>query len=352
MKRIDIYRTIAIATMAVASVTAYAQSEETVAAEETAGQAPQVKVRKVARGIIVVDSAGTVRAMSPFAGSLANARKYAEAVNRYSRETDDSVKVYSMVVPLAIAYYYPENSPVRTADQVKAIDEIYDALDEKVTPVDIYYALWDHRSEPIYSRTDHHWAPLGAYYAARELADAAGVGFLPLESYEPDTLRNYVGTMYTFSKDMAVKKSPEDFVFYVPKNIDYKADFITYRVGSGNRVISETPMHEAEFFKHYPDGSVGAYSTYMGGDQHTVKVTTGTKNGRKAMIIKDSFGNAVAGFLFGSFEEVHVIDFRYFNRNIKDYIRQNGITDVIVINNISHAYAPMTATGLQRMLDK
>lgn len=347
-----IFRTIMTAAVMAACMTAVAQTEVAVAVEEVSKPAPQVKVRKAQRGIIVVDSAGIVRAMSPFAGSQANARKYAAAVNRYSRETGDSVKVYSMVVPLAIAYYCPENAPVRTADQVKAIDDIYDALDKEVTPVDIYYALWDHRSEPIYSRTDHHWAPLGAYYAAGELAEAAGVDFLPLDSYEPDTLRTYVGTMYTFSKDRAVKNSPEDFVFYVPKSVDYKADFITYRVGTGNRVLSETPIHESDFFKHYPDGSVGAYSTYMGGDQHTVKVTTGTKNGRKLMIIKDSFGNAVAGFMFGSFEEIHVIDFRYFNRNIKDYIKSNGITDVAIINNISHAYAPMTAAGLERMLDK
>ena len=100
-----IFRTIMTAAVMAAGMTAIAQTEGAVAVEEVSKPAPQVKVRKAQRGIIVVDSAGIVRAMSPFAGSQANARKYAAAVNRYSRETGDSVKVYSMVVPLAIAYY-------------------------------------------------------------------------------------------------------------------------------------------------------------------------------------------------------------------------------------------------------
>ena len=82
--------------------------------------------------------------------------------------------------------------------------------------------LKQHTSEPIYSRTDHHWAPLGAYYAAGEFARAARVDFKPLSAYEKKTVRGYVGSMYTFSKDMAVKKAPEDFIYYEPQGIDYK----------------------------------------------------------------------------------------------------------------------------------
>lgn len=311
----------------------------------------EITVRKAQRGIIVVDSAGVVRAMSTFKGSPKNGEAYADAINRYRAAMPDSVNIYSMVAPLAIAYYCPENSPLPTSNQADAIDVIYDALNEGVVPVDVFYALWDHRSEPIYSRTDYHWAPLGAYYAAQEFSDVAGVPFLPIESYEPDTVRNYVGTMYQFSKDEALKQAPEDFIYYVPQDVAYKAEFITYKLDGKQRVIGESPLHEDEFFYHYEDGSDAAYNTFMGGDTRTVKVTTGIPNGRKLMIIKDSFGNAVTPALFGSFQEIYVVDFRYFNHNIKDYALKNGITDIIFINNLSQAYTPSTATELNRLLD-
>lgn len=327
------------------------ETEEDLEEEEDEPEEVEITVRKAQRGIIVVDSAGVVRAMSTFKTVPHNGANYAAAINRYRAEMPDSINIYSMVVPLAIAYYCPENSPLPTSNQADAIDIIYDALDEGVVPVDVFYALWDHRNEPIYSRTDHHWAPLGAYYAAEEFSDVAGVPFLSLESFEPDTVRNYVGTMYQFSKDRAVKNSPEDFVYYVPQDVAYKAEFITYRLDGKQRVTGESPLHEDEFFYHYKDGSVAAYSTFMGGDTRTVKVTTGIPNGRKLMIVKDSFGNAVAPALFGSFQEIYVVDFRYFNHSIKNYALQNGITDIIFINNLSHAYTPSTGAGLNRMLD-
>ena len=77
----------------------------------------------------------------------------------------------------------------------------------------------------------------------------------------------------------------------------------------------------------------------MGGDTKIAKVVTSTKNGRKVLILKDSFGNALPGYLFGSFEEVHVIDGRYFTKNMVDYVSENGITDIVFANNVFKAYA-------------
>ena len=75
----------------------------------------------------------------------------------------------------------------------------------------------------------------------------------------------------------------------------------------------------------------------MGSDTKITQVRTGNPNGRRLIIMKDSFGNTIPGYLFYSFEEVHVIDFRYFHRNLKDYVAENKITDLCIANNITHA---------------
>lgn len=306
------------------------------------------------RGIVIHrDTAGVVRAMSPFTSGAHAGRKYAEAINEYSRLLKpDGVKVYMLIAPAQAEYYMPEGMASARGAEQRAIKATASYLDPDVVPVFVNDTFLAHRDEEIYNRTDHHWSPLGGYYAAGELAKAAKVKFRPLDSYQADTIHNYVGTMYRFSGDPEVKKAPEEFVYYIPPK-GYKAEFIDYKLsgGASGHTIGESDKHEASFFRRFPDGSGAAYCTFMGGDSHTVAVSeTGGTPGRRLLIVKDSYGNAVASNLFGSFEEVHVVDFRYFPHNLPDYIRENHITDLVFINCTSLAFAPKTTERLRTML--
>lgn len=51
--------------------------------------------------------------------------------------------------------------------------------------------------------------------------------------------------------------------------------------------------------------------------------------GRKLLVVKDSYGNAMGPFLGASFDEVHVMDFRYFEGDLPTYCTEHGITDVL-----------------------
>lgn len=308
-------------------------------------------IHKGRRGIIISrDSTGTVRAMVPYTGNPNSGQKYAEAINAYAKAlSKDSVRIYSLIAPSQGEYYMPEMTSTAGAEQ-RAIEATARALDSSVTPVFVNDTMKNHLSEEIYNRTDHHWSPLGAFYASKALARAAGVGFRKLSEYDPKTVKDYVGTMHKFSGDQEVKKAPEEFVYFLPP-AGYRSEFITYRL-SGGRTVSESLPHPEDFFKNYPDGSGAAYCTFMGGDTRTVKVTnTGGTPGRKLLIVKDSFGNAMASCLFGSFEEVHVVDFRYFPHNLTDYVRRNNITDMVFVNCVSLAFAPNTASRLMTMLN-
>lgn len=294
--------------------------------------------RKSPGGMIIAGKGDSLRALEPFHGTVAKAGNYADAVNRYNKEFGRQARVYCMVIPTAVEYYCPDTARTWTQREQPVINGIYEALADSVCAVDVWTVLARHAPEAIYSRTDHHWAPLGAYYAAREFAGIAGVPFRDIEDYDRDTVRNYVGTMYRFSRDRAVKESPEEFVYYIPRDVEYTSTSVNYTLDkSRRRVISETAPKESGFFIRYSDGSSGAYCTFMGGDTKLVRVVTSTKNGRRLMILKDSFGNALPGYLFSSFEEIHVADCRYFTKNMREYVNSNNITDILFANNIGHA---------------
>ena len=309
-----------------------------------------VKARIVRRGIIIAGEPPCVRAMEPFSGTTARAAEYARVVNSYKAAFGDSVAVYCMPVPTAVEFYCPDTVREKTRRERPVLDAMFNSLAADVVPVDIYDVLKEHSGENIYSRTDHHWAPLGAYYAAMKFAAAAEVPFVDLSTYDKKIVRNYVGSMYTFTKDIAVKNSPEDFVYYVPRGVDYSTTFINYKLGRNNKVIGESEPQEHDFFIKYPDGSRGAYCTFMGGDSRTVKVVTGVKNGRRLMVLKDSYGNAVPGYLFHSFEEIHVLDFRYFTKSVRAYVKDNEITDVLFANNLTHACSLNTSKAYAELL--
>lgn len=291
-------------------------------------------------GIIIVGKGDKVRALMAYGGGAEGGSGYAEAVNEYKRVFGDAVHVYCMVIPTAAEFYCPDMARSSTRPQRPTINNVHSRLRKDVKAVDVYTALGKHAKEDIYLRTDHHWAPLGAYYAAQKFAQVANVPFKTLGSYERKVVHGYVGSMYGYSNDISLKNAPEDFVYYEPKGVSYTTTFINYGIDKNYHVTSEGKPCKGPFFVHFKDGSGGAYCTFMGSDARITQVRTDNKNHRRLMILKDSFGNAIPGYLFYSFEEIHVVDYRYFTRNMKKYVQENHITDILFANNIFNAYSP------------
>lgn len=295
--------------------------------------------------VLVVGQEENIRAFEPYARSYKHAAPYVNVVNRYAHEFP-GVRVYCMPIPTACEFYTPDSAKVYVRSQAGVINKMFAKLSPNVTPVDVYTVLARHAAEKIYARTDHHWLPLGAFYAAGAFAEVAGVPFHDLDSYDENVVKDFVGTMYNYSKEDAIKEAPEDFIYYVPRDVEYETTYIIYTLDDKRvEVLEESEPYQGKFFLHYSDGSPSAYCTFMGGDTKLTKVVTSVKNGRKLLILKDSFGNALPGFLFYSFEEIHVVDCRYYTESIRECVENNGITDILFANNMTHI-------GMERVVNK
>lgn len=322
---------------------------------DAAGVADNEDSRMSQSGILIVGSGDNVRALMGFYGSAKAANPYIVTANAYGRALGaHGIKVYSMVVPIAMEFYCPEEARARKGlyvPQLPVINHIYAGL-EGVKGVNVYNTLAEHAGEDIYLRTDHHWAPLGAYYAARKFAETAGVHVPVLSEFNRKVIHRFVGTMYGFSKDITVKNAPEDFVYHTPQDGTYSTTFRIVNLDSDFKITGESKPFKASYFKKFKDGSSNAYLTFMGSDYVIVKVKGSGANGRRLAVLKDSYGNALPGYLFGSFDEVHVLDFRYFPHNIVDYCRRNGITDFLIVNNIFNACSSGVAAKQKALLTR
>lgn len=300
-------------------------------------------------GIILVGKAPNVIALNAFGGEATGGKEFAKVASEYAREIPNA-KVYVMAIPLASEFYLPEKAKSKSKPQLPFIKNVYGSLTDGAKGVNAYGALASHAEENIYLRTDHHWSPLGAYYAAQEFAKTAGVPFKDLSSYEKRVVHDFVGSMYGYSKDISVKNSPEDFVYYMPKGVKYDVTYRNYTINKDYQVTGEGKPVKGAFFNHYKDGSGGAYSTFMGGDSRLTHVSTDTKNGRRLIVIKDSYGNPVPGYLFYSFEDIYVVDFRYFTHNIKKFAADNKVTDIVFCLNVFNVYSNSSAAKIKKFL--
>lgn len=281
---------------------------------------PDTPPVEIGDGIILVDK----RAINVYGGSFTNGDEYASYLNQFQQQLGSKVQVYSLVAPTAVSFYLPSGYASYTGSEIDNIDNINKHL-SGVKPVDAYHALEAHTSENIYARTDHHWLPLGAYYAAQEFAKTANVPFPDLSTgYTATTKSDYVGTMYSFTNSATLRDNPEDFTYYTPKNhyTTYYYDTSYNNEYTGDLLINLDNVDPVSY-----------YLVFMGGDEKITKIQTDCTNQRKLVIIKDSYGNALVPCLTSSFSEIYVIDMRYFNLNAVSFIKQVGATDVLFAMN-------------------
>lgn len=275
-----------------------------------------------------------------FGGNKKQGLRYANVINSYKKALGKDVNVYNMVVPTSAEFYLPKKFAKYSGSEKDAIAYIYDNLDESVISVDAYSALQQHSDEYIYFRTDHHWTDRGAYYAYTAFCDAAGIEYPALDEYTEKVKENYVGSLYGYTGDVTLKNSPDTFYYYLPP-----AKYSAYAW----RPSDLAPIGPTSVFHEYASGS-NMYGMFIGGDNMLVKITSDSGTGRKLAIFKESYGNALAPYFVNGFDEIYVIDLRYFKKNAVQYLKDMGVTDVLFVNNAFAANTAQFVTYLEKML--
>lgn len=270
------------------------------------------------------------RGIMLYGGSYAAGRNYASYVNAYKSDLGENVNVYSMVIPTPCSYYMPDKYKNLIGSEQGNIDNINQYLDG-VKPVNVYDILGQHTDELIYPRTDHHWGAIAAYYAAQEFASVAQVPFRDISQFEKITKPGYVGTLYGYSGDIVLKDNPEDFVYYAPQE-DYTTTY--YNSDMSNERTGRLLIN---LEKVKP---VSWYLVYMGSDDRITHIQTSARNGRTLCIVKDSYGNALTPYFMDSFEDIYVIDMRYFKPNAISFMKEHNVTDVLFAMNTFSATGP------------
>lgn len=257
------------------------------------------------------------------------ADEYIDLVSRAGAKLKGKATVYDMIIPTSMDITLPQSfrKGINSSSQKDAIQYMNSSFEKPVKPINVYTPLKKHAEEYIYFRTDHHWTSLGAYYAYVELMKEKKEKPVELKKCKKQEFKGFLGAFYSDTKkNPALKKSPDTVVGYTPPgNIK-----MVFQDRDGNKLTWPLVSDVSKW-------AVSAkYSTFIGGDNpYTIIKNKNIKDGSSCLVIKESFGNAFVPFLPANYGTVHVIDYRYWDGNIVNFVKKNKVKDVLFLNNVS-----------------
>ena len=249
-----------------------------------------------------------------------------DAIGAFCRN-QTGVKCYLMLVPDAASVQrekLPAYAPV--ADQAEQLEEIRSYLEKKenpVTEIPLYEMLREHREESLYYRTDHHWTTLGARYAYQSAAGQMG-----LPGAENGAEKKLYPVSDSFQGTLAARSGyrvPDDTIeVYWP---DQEEELVVTYVQEQTKSAS---LYAAEKLK-----TRDKYGMFLNGNHPLTEIRTMASTGRKLLLIKDSYANCFVPFLTGDFEEIVLVDPRYYYDSAEKLMKQYGFTDVLFLYNLN-----------------
>ena len=245
--------------------------------------------------------------------------KNLQAINIF-HDKMPNLNTTALLVPTAVKIYedkLPLFAP--TFDQARMLETAKNEL--TIDFMNAYNVLNEHRNEYIYYKTDHHWTTLGAYYVYQKLMNEWGM--TPYLDYRVETVSTeFYGTYYSKANNHHLK--PDAIQLYIPN------DEVEFSVTWDAQNEALDGLYNYDYLNQKDK-----YSMFINGNHPLTIVKSSMKNGKKLIVFKDSYAHNFVPFLAMNFEEIHLIDLRYFNMNPYEYIREHDFDRALFLYNLS-----------------
>ncbi|WP_113674596.1 DHHW family protein [Vallitalea guaymasensis] len=242
-------------------------------------------------------------------------------INYYASKLKD-MKTYVLFPPTSIKVNENRLPPFATPyDELLTINKMKNNL-LNVDFVDVYQSLKDKNDQYLYFRTDHHWTMRGAYYAYEVLGKEMGIKPIPMNEFDTKIVtEEFYGTLYSKANNYHIK--PDYIEVFTPAHkTNVQVDYVSENKSS-NSLYEEKHLDTKD-----------KYSYFLDGNHPIVTIKSDVSNGRKLMIFKNSYAHCLIPFLANHYEEIHILDLRFYKMNVYDYISEKNITETLFLYDI------------------
>lgn len=249
------------------------------------------------------------------------------SVNNFYEKNSKLKTVFTIVPNSSFVYgeYLPDGLVL--PDQSKQITYFYSKLKKGIVTVDAVSALNKAKAEnDVFYKTDHHWTTRGAYSVFLEIADK-----LKLDT------KNQSFDFYNVSNDFeGTLKAKSTFT----ASVDSVEICVPHKMW-GNYYIEisgDTKKYSSCFFENEL-AEKNKYEVFLGGNYARLTITTSLLQGRKLVVIKDSFANCLIPMLTPYFSKIVVIDPRYMTESVNKVLQEDDFTDLLFLYNANTLFA-------------
>ena len=267
--------------------------------------------RKEIGGVYTVDN----MMISLFRSDSAAADKNAGYIDSFSENADN---VYCLIAPTA-QEIYKDKLPgyLNLTSESEYISSFYSKLNN-VKTVDITPELESAGDGYLYYRTDHHWTTNGAFIAYNKVAEVMGLNKFNKSDFDAETVSDsFEGTLYSKTLDKSV--TPDSIILYKYKN--------------GGNLTLEDENGVSDFYKYDKLDEKDKYLFFGGENKGIETVRSNIKNGRRLLLIKDSYANSVIPFLALNYEEITSLDLRYAPASVMKSIDTSSYEEILFLYN-------------------
>ena len=258
--------------------------------------------------------------------------KTTECINALNKK-NTKLKTYFALVPNAshiLKDYLPNN--VVLPDEQEQIKTIYSKLNKSIKTIDVCTPLMqDKEPETLYYKTDHHWSTRAARIALNPIAKQMGIDISKTDFKTYPVSNKFKGTLASSSG-----------LFNANDLIE-----ITYPVSKQNYYLDyvDEETKSASVFDYEKLSTKNQYEVFFGGNFAQINIETTVKSDRVLMVIKDSYANCFVPMLTEYYQKIVMLDPRYFQGDIDDVIKKEGVTDVLWLYNLNTFLADSSITS-------
>ncbi|MDP4097688.1 DHHW family protein [Paenibacillus sp. P96] len=233
------------------------------------------------------------------------------------------LRKYVMIVPTAAAVLQDKLPKyAETGVEEAYLGKIRQALPSAIHFVDVFPALYAEREQPIFYKTDHHWTTKGAYATYLELCKQMGLKPQKEEDFHVQQVTDeFYGSIYSKSGYRHVQ--PDSIQLYLPK--DQENYTVTY-VDEGQTSHSLYATEQLQ--------KKDKYAVFLNGNHALIRIKTAQTNGKKLLIVKDSYANSFIPFLLKHYSEIDVVDLRYYEQDLAAFVNKHGIREMLLLYNV------------------
>ena len=250
-----------------------------------------------------------------------------EALNRNIKSINEfalhhaDIQTYMLLVPDSAAilsdllppYFMVEN-------QFELLNSVQDNMAESIIWIDAASVLQNHAEEKIYYKTDHHWTSLGACYVFLNAAEQMGLKGDFTDAYDIYPVTSDFNGVLSGTSGFC-QDEREEIEVYIPKE-----NSVSVAVNYVEDQQKRTSLYDTSKLE-----SKDKYAVFLGGNFSLVDIKTSSLYEKKLLLVKDSFANSFIPFLAPFYQEIIVVDPRYYAGTMEEIVETYAVTDALFL---------------------